>query len=109
MAVVEAMKMEHVIAADFDGIVRQVTMAEGDVVRESYPIVFVEEAQVSGGARITDEAVDLDHIRGDLQENYDRHAFTLDKNRQESVAKRHALGGRMPRENIAELMDEGSF
>ena len=109
LAVVEAMKMEHVIAADFDGIVRQVTMAEGDVVRESYPIVFVEEAQVSGGARITDEAVDLDHIRGDLQENYDRHAFTLDKNRQESVAKRHARGGRMPRENIAELMDEGSF
>ena len=109
LAVVEAMKMEHVIAADFDGIVRQVTMAEGDVVRESYPIVFVEEAQVSGGEQITDEAVDPDHIRADLQENYDRHAFTLDENRQEAVAKRHARGGRMPRENIAELMDEGSF
>ena len=109
LAVVEAMKMEHVIAADFDGIVRQVTMAEGDVVRESFPIVFVEEAQVSGGAQITDEAVDLDHIRADLQENYDRHAYTLDENRQEAVAKRHARGGRMPRENIAELMDDGSF
>ena len=69
----------------------------------------MEESQVSGGAQITDEAVDLDHIRRDLQENYDRHAFTLDKNRQESVAKRHARGGRMPRENIAELMDENSF
>ncbi|HCD27646.1 MAG TPA: hypothetical protein DER02_09000, partial [Gammaproteobacteria bacterium] len=35
LAVVEAMKMEHVIAADHDGIVRQVTMAAGDVVREA--------------------------------------------------------------------------
>ena len=109
LAVVEAMKMEHVIAADHDGIVRQVTMAAGDVVREGYPIVFVEEAEVTGGELSTQAEVDLDHIRSDLQENYDRHAFTLDENRPEAVAKRHARGGRMPRENIAELMDEGSF
>lgn len=109
LAVVEAMKMEHVIAADFDGIVRQVTMTEGDVVRENYPIVFVEEAQVSGGKAVVDEVIDPDYIRGDLQENLDRHAYTLDENRQEAVAKRHARGGRMPRENIAELMDPGSF
>ena len=109
LAVVEAMKMEHVIAAEHDGIVRQVTMAAGDVVREAYPIVFVEEAAVTGGQVAESEAVDLDHIRDDLQENFDRHAFTLDENRQEAVAKRHARGGRMPRENISELMDPGSF
>ena len=109
LAVVEAMKMEHVIAAEHDGIVRQVTMAAGDVVREAYPIVFVEEAAVSGGQVAESEAVDLDHIRDDLQENFDRHAFTLDENRQEAVAKRHARGGRMPRENISELMDPDSF
>ena len=109
LAVVEAMKMEHVIAAAHDGIVRQVTMAAGDVVREAYPMIFVEEASVSGGEAVTEETVDLDHIRDDLQENYDRHAFTLDENRPEAVAKRHSRGGRMPRENIAELMDAGSF
>ena len=109
LAVVEAMKMEHVIAAAHDGIVRQVTMAAGDVVREAYPMIFVEEASVSGGQAVTEETVDLDHIRDDLQENYDRHAFTLDENRPEAVAKRHSRGGRMPRENIAELMDAGSF
>ena len=109
LAVVEAMKMEHVIAADFDGIVRQVTMARGDVVREAYPIVFVEEAEVSGGGNQVADEIDLDHIRGDLQENIDRHALTLDENRAEAVAKRHARGGRMPRENIAELLDTGSF
>ncbi|MEM6999918.1 MAG: carboxyl transferase domain-containing protein [Pseudomonadota bacterium] len=109
LAVVEAMKMEHVIAAEQDGVVRQVTMAAGDVVREKFPIVFVEHTEVSGGQAQTEQSVDLDHIRADLQENIDRHALTLDENRQEAVDKRHARGGRMPRENIAELMDEGSF
>ena len=109
LAVVEAMKMEHVIAAEHDGIVRQVTMVAGDVVREAYPIVFVEAAEVTGGVTAESEVIDLDHIRADLKENYDRHAFTLDENRAEAVAKRHARGGRMPRQNIQELMDEGSF
>ena len=69
----------------------------------------MKKASVSGGEAVTEETVDLDHIRDDLQENYDRHAFTLDENRPEAVAKRHSRGGRMPRENIAELMDAGSF
>ena len=109
IAVVEAMKMEHVINAEVSGVVRQVTMSEGDVVREGYPIVFIEEADVSGQSIAEAEELDLDHIRPDLQENIDRHAMTLDENRQAAVEKRHAQGSRMPRENIAELMDEDSF
>ena len=38
-----------------------------------------------------------------------RHAFTLDANRPEAVAKRHALGLRTARENLADLCDAGSF
>jgi acetyl-CoA carboxylase carboxyltransferase component len=84
-------------------------MAAGDVVREGYPIVFLQPADVAGGAIIAEAAADPDHIRGDLQEVINRHAYTLDENRQAAVAKRHALGNRMPRENIAELADPGSF
>ena len=109
VAVVEAMKMEHVIAADRDGIVREITMAEGDVVREGYPIVFIEEAEVSVDAAAMAEEQDLDYIRPDLQQTYDRHAYVYDENRPEAVAKRYARGYRMPRENIGQLMDEGSF
>jgi acetyl-CoA carboxylase carboxyltransferase component/biotin carboxyl carrier protein len=109
VAVVEAMKMEHVIQAEVAGIVRQVTMSQGDVVREGYPIVFIEEAEVEGEAVAGTETLDLDHIRTDLQEAIDRHAFTLDENRPEAVARRKARGYRMPRENIAELMDPDSF
>ena len=109
VAVVEAMKMEHVIAADRDGIVRQVTMAEGDVVREGYPIVFVEQAEVGGDAGATAEALDPDYIRPDLELTYERHAYILDENRPEAAAKRYGRGYRMPRENIDQLVDPGSF
>ena len=111
VAVVETMKMEHIITASVSGIVREVTMAQGDVVREGYAIAFVEEAEVTGGDDIDagGDDLDLDHIRDDLQESIDRHAFTLDENRAEAVAKHKARGYRMVRESIAELVDEGSF
>ena len=109
LAVVEAMKMEYVIAADRDGIVRAISMAVGDVVREGFPIVFIEEAEVDVGDAAAEEELDLDYIRPDLQESLDRHAYNLDENRAEAVAKRRARGYRMIRENIAELVDPGSF
>jgi len=111
VAVVEAMKMEHVIAAEQGGIVRSVTMSAGDVVREGFPIVFVEPADGAGegGADTTAQSIDLDHVRDDLQEVVDRHALTLDENRPKAVARRRARGFRMPRENIAQLVDPGSF
>ncbi len=109
IAVVESMKLEHDIKADRSGIVRQVTMAAGDVVREGYPIIFVEEGAVEGTYDGGQGELDLDHIRGDLQEAYDRHALTLDENRPGPVGKRHNLGYRTARENIADLVDEGSF
>ena len=109
VAIVEAMKMEHVITADRDGIIRAITMAPGDVVREGYAFVYIEEAEVEGGEIAAIQELDPDYIRPDLQEIYDRHAYTLDENRPEAVAKRRARGYRMPRENIAQLMDPGSF
>ena len=109
VAVVEAMKMEHVITAPHGGIVRGITMAPGDVVREGFPIVFIEEAEVSGGDVAAAVEADPDHIRGDLRENLERHAFGLDEHRPDAVARRRKLGHRMARENIDRLVDPGSF
>ena len=109
LLVIEAMKMEHVITAPHAGIVRGVTMAPGDVVREGYPLVFIQEAEVAAGATAAATGPDLNHIRDDLRESYDRHAFGLDENRPEAVARRRKLGYRMPRENIERLVDPGSF
>ena len=100
--------MEHVIAAEFDGVVRRVTMSVGDIVRRGYPVILSRRLRLQA-ANSPQRRRLIDHIRGDLRENIERHAFTLDENRQEAVAKRHGRGGRMPRENISELMDAGSF
>jgi len=109
LAALEAMKMEHLIVADRSGIVRRVTMAIGDVVREGYPIVFIEEAEVEGAAIQAEVELDLDHIRDDLAELYHRRSFTLDENRPDAVARRRKTGHRTARENIDRLIDEGSF
>ncbi len=109
LVAMEAMKMEHVISADRDGIVKALGCSVGDVIREGFPLVFILEAEVSVEAVGGDELIDPDFIRPDLQENYDRHAYTLDENRPVAVAKRRGRGYRMPRENIEQLVDEGSF
>jgi acetyl/propionyl-CoA carboxylase alpha subunit len=109
VAVVEAMKMEHVVSAPHAGIVSRVTMHAGDVVREGFPLLFIREGEVAAGAALEAAEIDLDHIRDDLQESIDRHALTLDANRPEAVARRRKDGYRMPRENIERLVDPGSF
>ncbi len=48
-------------------------------------------------------------LRADLREVQQRHAFTLDEQRAEAIARRHARGQRSARENIADLCDAGSF
>ena len=78
VAIIEAMKMEHVITAPHGGIVRAVTMAPGDVVREGYPIVFIQEASVTGDALAAVTGPDPDHIRDDLRESRDRHRSRSD-------------------------------
>ena len=109
LVVLESMKMEHVITADRNGYVRGICVAVNDTVSAGYPLVFIEEAEISGGATADKEEIDLDVIRPDLDEIIKRHAFTLDKNRPEAVAKRRAKNQRTARENVESLCDPGSF
>ena len=48
-------------------------------------------------------------MRKDLNELYKRKEFLKDKNRSESVKKRHNKGSRTARENITDLCDKNSF
>ena len=47
--------------------------------------------------------------REDLRAVRERHALGLDAARAEAVARRHAAGRRTARENLSELVDEGTF
>jgi len=109
LMIMEAMKMEHVIAAEVSGIVRQITVEAGDTVFENHPLAFLEEAEIEGGGGAEEEAVDLDFIRPDLAEVLERHRLTLDAARPEAVARRRKTGQRTARENVEDLVDPGSF
>lgn len=107
--VMEAMKMEHLVTATVSGQVVEITVADGDAVFEDHPLVIVAEAEVTGRAQEDTTIADLDYIRPDLQEVLDRHAAGFDENRPAAVAKRHGRGHRTARENLADLVDPGSF
>src|SRR5262249_45340312 len=71
-------------------------------------LVFTRTGAGSAGEAAT-AAVDLDRPRADLDEVRQRHLVTLDEGRPAAVAKRHKQRRRTARENIADLVDEGSF
>jgi acetyl-CoA carboxylase carboxyltransferase component len=48
-------------------------------------------------------------VRDDLDETLKRRALTRDEARLDAVERRHAAGGRTARENLADLVDPGSF
>jgi acetyl/propionyl-CoA carboxylase alpha subunit len=109
LLVMEAMKMEHVIAAPASGIVRGVAVAKGDTVFEGHALVFLEEADVSVTSEAKQADADPNYIRPDLAEVVARHAVTLDENRPASVERRRKTGQRTARENVNELLDPGSY
>ncbi len=105
--VLEAMKMEHVVALSAGGTVRRIEVKPGDTVRQGQLLATVEhgDAEHSHAA----EAHDLDAERPDLAEVRRRHELGLDEHRTDAVQRRHAAGRRTARENLADLVDEGSF
>jgi acetyl-CoA carboxylase carboxyltransferase component len=62
-------------------------------------------------ARLPDdeERTSVDPERDDLAELLARRALTEDEGRPEAIRRRHEAGGRTARENIADLVDPGSF
>ena len=110
LAVLEAMKMEHVLLAPHAGRVGALLAVAGGYVAQGQPLLVLDAVDDAADVEVQGSAAhDPDHIRADLQRVIDRHAFTLDAARPEAIAKRHAQGGRTARENIADLCDDGSF
>jgi acetyl/propionyl-CoA carboxylase alpha subunit/acetyl-CoA carboxylase carboxyltransferase component len=109
LGVMEAMKMEHVVAAGIGGVIRRVAAAAGDTVYQGHPLLFMEETEVAAAAGGVTEEADLDLVRPDLADVQRRHAVGWDAARPEAIARRRASGQRTARENIADLCDQGSF
>lgn len=109
LAVIEAMKMEAVLSAPQAGVIERVLAQVGDILSADQPLFFMAVSDQEETAVVESEIINLDAIRPDLQELFDRRAFLLDENRPEAVAKRHGRGQRTARENVADLCDDGTF
>jgi acetyl-CoA carboxylase carboxyltransferase component len=109
LLILEAMKMEHIVAAEQSGVVRNVLVTVDAMVAAGDPLVVLERAEHIETATADEASASLDQVRPDLSEVNERHAFGLDENRPDAVAKRRNTGQRTARENIADLVDEGTL
>ncbi|MEX2236852.1 MAG: carboxyl transferase domain-containing protein [Dehalococcoidia bacterium] len=110
LIVLEAMKMEHVIAAVAAGVVKAFQVAVGDTVYAGHVLALIEaHDQGEASTPAAADQADLDRIRPELAEVQQRHAVGLDEGRPDAVATRRKTGQRTARENIADLCDAGSF
>jgi acetyl/propionyl-CoA carboxylase alpha subunit/acetyl-CoA carboxylase carboxyltransferase component len=112
LAVLEAMKMEHLVLSIQPGRIQEIRGKQGDYVAQGQLLMVVAPLPAESVLDTPIAAPGPDHIRPDLQRVRARHALTLDAARPTAVAKRHTQGGRMARENIAALCglsDGGSF
>jgi acetyl-CoA carboxylase carboxyltransferase component len=133
--VLEAMKMEHELVAERDGVLLRVEVAVGETVREGQLLAVLAEsdggtagvraesdggtarvrARAGGGAVSDAPTPSLGEPgadpteRGDLGRVRHRHALGLDAARPEAVARRRDKGRRTARENLDDLLDAGSL
>lgn len=108
LIVLEAMKMQHVIKAESAGQVTDVAVNKGDVVDDGTRLCTLHVLDAAPATRheATPSTPQHDAALADLQR---ARALTLDDARPDVVSARHAKGKRMARENIAALVDPGSF
>ena len=116
LGLVESMKMHHEVVAQRAGVVANVlatigaSVTGGDVLVElSDPGEDTDSAPAGerhGGSRARPQR---QSGRADLAEVVGRHRVGLDEFRPDAVARRRRMGRRTARENVTDLVDEGSF
>jgi len=119
VVVVESMKMEHVVEAGGAGTLRRLAVRAGDQVKAGDLLAVIAEGVApapepaagagAAGASGNGVAGAAGGLRPDLAEVVERHLAGSDEARAEQVVRRHARGHRTARENLADLVDPGSF
>jgi acetyl-CoA carboxylase carboxyltransferase component len=109
VVVIEAMKMEHEIVADRDATVAEVHVHVGQTVEEGQPLADLTQRDAPTPSKAAVHEPEATPHRQDLDDVRERHDIGLDHRRPDAVAKRHEKGRRTARENLADLLDDGSF
>lgn len=109
LAIVEVMKIEQLVTAGADGVVAAVPAAVGAVLTRGALIATVTPGEIDERTREAAIPAGPAAERADLAELRARRALLADDARPEAVAKVHARGRRTARENLDDLVDDGSF
>ena len=109
LMLIESMKMHHAIESSADGSVSGLHVHPGATVMEGALVAAVEPGVVTIGELAVEQAEDPAHVRPDLAEAIARHDIGLDPARPDAVERRRKVGRRTARENVTDLVDEGSF
>ena len=116
VALVESMKMHHEVLAPVDGVVDAVVAAEGSTLSPGDVLVTLGPPMATGAGDVLPPPVaslalslPMGLDRPDLAEVIERHDGGLDAARPDAVEKRRRRNRRTARENVADLVDEGSF
>ena len=114
VALVESMKMHHEVLATADGVVATMHVNAGDALMPGDPLITIDDSVSGTGAvglptDVSAARVPTGLDRPDLAEVHARHDVGLDAARPGAVDKRRRRGRRTARENVADLVDDGSF
>ena len=109
LMLIESMKMHHAIEATADGTIEMLHVESGAVVMEHSAVASIRPGAVQVAVESGPAEEDPAHVRPDLAEVVARHDVGLDLARPDAVARRRAVGRRTARENVADLVDPGSF
>jgi acetyl-CoA carboxylase carboxyltransferase component len=113
LVVLEAMKMEHEVIAEIDGVIGALAVAVGDAVQEGQLLLTLAPGagdDADGDGRMArPSAQEPSGERADLRAVRERHEIGLDAARPEAVARRRERGRRTARENLADLLEADSF
>ncbi|MFM8564089.1 MAG: carboxyl transferase domain-containing protein [Acidimicrobiia bacterium] len=106
VVVLESMKMQHDVTVEETVVVVEAFATQGQTVKEGEILVMVAPA-----VAVSDHQPDEESAaeRTDLAEVVGRRRIGSDTARAESTDRRHAAGRRTARENVVDLIDEGSF
>ena len=111
LGLIESMKLHHEVRAPADGEIIELLVEVGATLTPGTVIARIAlGAVVSAAVPDSDAAPSATGLgRADLSEVVERHRIGTDEARQAMVEARHAKGRRTARENVADLIDEGSL
>src|SRR5512144_3109351 len=112
LIVLESMKMEHAVAATTSGVITAIAVAAGQTVDPGQRLLALDPADAAGPVtrdQADEDIVNRDAVCPDLAAVVERHAVGLDDRRPHAVARRRRSGQRTTRENVADLVDPGTF